>query len=439
MEKTKINSKILSVIFVLAFVASAVFTVAPVSATATCYTCDINGNARSTFNPGENVYLNALGLSPSTTYSLYVFIKGNWTSGAFPARYYNTNYSFTTDGLGNEAGSIYRQITVGEYCVAVDVNNNGVYDSGDDLLITNLVVTLEVTATSGGITLSTLYLTPAQLYAMPSYEGVGCPRRSSGYYPPEQIGNYTGVPMMFLCDLVGGLFKNSTMSSTIGVSTVVDYYSTSLSYPQVHDNIITPQYNISTGAVIYGQQPMFILAYKVNDTMLSSDGSGLGSNTDLGGPLRLIVIANNRTSPILANDGMATFGNSYVKAVTKIEIQIPGSLTYNTTNSAGTTKNTFNQNEDVHFSATGLSAYASCSIYVVNHVSAWAVRIAIPDSVSYVSVDADASGNIVTQNIYDGSQAGSYDVIVDLNNNGIYDEADLLIYNAAGTCGFSVS
>ncbi len=441
MNKPKINPKIFSMILLLAIVASTVLIAQPASA-ATIDTCDSNGTAKSTFNSGENVYFTASDLDPSFSYPIYVVIKNeSWTTGmVFPVRYYNTVPSVTTDDLGNiDPINIYTKITCGEYYVAVDVDGNGIYDEETDLLITNLVVTLEVTTkTSGGAPISTVFLTPTELYAMPSYTGVGCPRRSGGYYPPEQIGNYTGVPLMCLCNIVGGI--NST--SSIAISTDVDTYTTNLGYTYVHDNSYT-QYNISTGAVIYGQQPIMILAYKVNGTMLSSDGTGLGGNTDLGGPLRLLVVSNNGTSPILVNDGMSTFGNTYVKAVTKIVITVPASLTYNTSDNSGTAKSTFNRNETVYFVATGFSASTTYPIYVVNHVSAWAVRVAIPARVSgsASSVTSNALGNIVasSNSIYAGSQAGSYDVIVDLNSNGIYDETDLLIYNVAGAYGFSVS
>jgi hypothetical protein len=461
MEKTKINSKIFCALLMFVLIASITTTAAPVKADPVFHTCDSAGNAKNIFNPswstngvtwqdGENVSFTATGLAPTTTYPIYVFIKNvSWTMGmAFPTRYYHTATSVTTDGSGNVVPTtIYSQITGGEYYVAVDINSNGIYDSGD-LLINDVSVTLALIALdSVGNVQTALYLTPDQLYAMPSYTGVGLPRRSGGYYPLQQLGNYTGIPLPYLCNLLGGMSSGNVLT----YATAVDYYSGSLSYYQVYENNY-PQYNITIGAqnqgggdaaaLMSGQNPLMMLAYAVNGTNLYSDVSGGGDN-DLGGPFRIYVVSNNGTSSILANDGMATFGNNFCKFVTSLVIRNPGTLTYNTTDSSGTTKSTFNRNETVHFSATGLSALTPYSIYIVDHASSWVVRTAIPDRISgsEESVQTDESGNILAGDnpIYYGTQAGNYDVIVDLNDNSIYDETDLLIYNMAGTCGFSVT
>jgi hypothetical protein len=249
------------------------------------------------------------------------------------------------------------------------------------------------------------------------------------------LGNYTGVPLAVLCNIVGGI--NS--SSIITLSTDVDGASGILTYEQVHDSIITPQYNISTGAVITGQQPMWILAYKVNGTMLSSDGSGLGSNTDLGGPLRAIVVSNNGTSTDLACDGMATFGNNYIKAITKIVITIPSTLSYNTVDEYGDPISSFSEGNIVYFSATGLSASTNYTLSTVEH-SSLTMRIPFPSSISAItSVATDASGEINIETIYEEAAAGSSDILIDVNNNGVFDEPDILVYNIAdNTFGFSV-
>ncbi len=137
-------------------------------------TTDSSGAAKSIFNPGiydpntgttsnsENVYFVASGLLPSTTYPIYVFIKNDsWAIGdSFSSitRHSHTVVSVTTDSSGNIAlTSIYTQIASGEYYIVVDMNSNGVYDISD-LLINNVVVTLEVTARDAdGNVLKTLY------------------------------------------------------------------------------------------------------------------------------------------------------------------------------------------------------------------------------------------------------------------------------------------
>ncbi len=278
----------------------------------------------------------------------------------------------------------------------------------------------------------TVTLTASDIAAMPTYTGVGSPRRSGGVYPLQMLGNYTGVPLQYLCNLVGGI----SSSSIVTVSTTVDGFTATLSYAQVHDNAY-PQYNISTHEVITGQQPIMILAYGVNGTTLTSDGTG--TDGDLGGPLRLIVVSNNGTSPLLINDGMATFGNSYVKYVTDIKITNPSSLMFETCDSSGTAKSSFGSGDAVYFSATGLFASTTYPVYVVQDVSAWTVRIPFPNRLSGVatSVTTDSSGNVAPTSIYTNTQSGKCDVLVDVNRDGRYDEADLLINDVVTTTSTS--
>jgi hypothetical protein len=268
----------------------------------------------------------------------------------------------------------------------------------------------------------TITLTASDIASMPTYTGAGSPRRNGGVFPLQMLGNYTGVPLLYLCNLVGGI----SSSSIITVSTTVDGFSGTLTYDQVHDNIY-PQYNISTHEVISGQHPIIILAYGVNGTTLTSDGTD--TDTDLGGPLRLFVVSNNGTSPILMNDGMATFGNTFTKYVTDIEITNPGSLTFKTCDSTGATKNNFNSSSTVYFSATGLSASTTYPIYVVKDTSAWTVRVPFPARVSgsASSVTTDNSGNINPTSVYENAESGTYAVLVDVNSNNQFDEADLII------------
>ncbi len=280
----------------------------------------------------------------------------------------------------------------------------------------------------------TLTLTASDIASMPTYTGVGSPRRNAGAFPLQMLGNYTGVPLLYLCNLVGGI----SGSSMVTVSTTFDGYFSALDFTKVHDNQFV-QFNITTHQMITGQNPIMILAYGVNGTTLTSDGTN--TDTDLGGPLRLIVVANNGSSPILANDGMATYGMDYVKFVTDIEITNPGSLTFQTCDGAGVTKGSFKQGDGVYFGATGLSASTTYPVYVVKDVSAWAVRIDFPARVSgsATTVSTDSSGNIAVSSIYANAQPGTYDVLVDVNNNGKYDEADLLINNVVTTKSISNS
>jgi hypothetical protein len=133
------------------------------------------------------------------------------------------------------------------------------------------------------------------------------------------LGNYTGASLQYVCNLVGGM----TPSSIVTYVTDVDGYTISQSYNEVYKNIYT-QFNISTHELISGQNPLTIVAYKVNGTWLSSDGTS--GDTDLGGPLRIFVVINNGTSRLMINDGMGTFGMVMCKCVTHIVISNAGRL-----------------------------------------------------------------------------------------------------------------
>ncbi len=107
----------------------------------TCQTCDSTGTSKSSFDPGDDVYFAATGLSTSTTYPLYVVQDVSaWTiDTTIPTRISDTATSVTTDSSGNIAPTdIYSNAKAGKYDVVVDVNSNGKYDSGD-LLVDNVV------------------------------------------------------------------------------------------------------------------------------------------------------------------------------------------------------------------------------------------------------------------------------------------------------------
>lgn len=299
------------------------------------------------------------------------------------------------------------------------------------LTATALPDSTSLTITSGS---NTITLTASDLLAMPSYTGVGAVR-SGGYISQKTIGNYTGVPILYLCNLAGGVATNSIVKFRAS-----DGYSSTIDYSQVHDNSFT-QYNISTNTVITGQNPIIILAYAVNGSEIPSPSAG--EENDLGGPLRVMVVSNNGTSSIMANDGMATFGNIMAKYVTSIEIINPPttSLIYNTCDALGTTQNMYNLGDSIFFTATGLSTLTTYPVYVVQDVAVWNARVPLPTRVidTTTSLTTDSSGNIVPTSIYPNAQPGQYDVIIDVNNNGEFDEADLLINNIVATAGIFVA
>lgn len=113
----------------------------------------------------------------------------------------------------------------------------------------------------------------------------------------EGIGNYTGVRLIDLCNLIGGI--NSTCSLRVNAS---DGYSMVYTYNQVMgNNFVT--FNPATGDETNHTQPLtVILAYYKNGLNLTSDE----------GPLRL---------SILSPEGVLTESHWWIKYAATIEIR----------------------------------------------------------------------------------------------------------------------
>ena len=113
----------------------------------------------------------------------------------------------------------------------------------------------------------------------------------------EGIGNYTGVRLIDLCNLIGGI--NSMCSLRINAS---DGYSMDYTYDQVMGNDFVT-FSPATGDETNHTQPLtLILAYYKNGLNLTSDE----------GPLRLSIV-----SP----EGVLTESHWWIKYVEKIEIR----------------------------------------------------------------------------------------------------------------------
>jgi hypothetical protein len=111
------------------------------------------------------------------------------------------------------------------------------------------------------------------------------------------IGNYTGVRLVDLCDLVGGITNSSSLRVTAS-----DGYSMVYTYDQIMGkNLIT--FDPATGDEVNHTQPLTaVLAYYKDGTNLTSDE----------GPLRI---------GILGSEGLLTEGHWWIKYVVKIEIR----------------------------------------------------------------------------------------------------------------------
>jgi len=103
--------------------------------------CNIMGERKDSFDMGEIVFVNGSGFSPSTGYSVYVVVdQATWTDGmTIPERVLGTEpwISSNADGDIDPTDMWHNPQTVGNYDIIVDVNGNGQYDSGIDVLDDN--------------------------------------------------------------------------------------------------------------------------------------------------------------------------------------------------------------------------------------------------------------------------------------------------------------
>jgi hypothetical protein len=140
-----------------------------------------------------------------------------------------------------------------------------------------------------------LTLNESAIAKLESFESRGGFKTSVGRL--EGIGNYTGVRLIDLCNLVGGI--NSSCSLRITAS---DKYSMVYTYDQVMGNDFVT-FNPATGDETNHTQPLtVILAYYKNSLNLTSDE----------GPLRVAIVGS---------EGVLTESHWWIKYAVKIEIR----------------------------------------------------------------------------------------------------------------------
>jgi hypothetical protein len=107
----------------------------------TIASCDQYGNSKDTFNLGEAVAVKGTGYDPLKTYNIYLVDDTEWTEGmSIPSRVASTTNTITTQSDGTLGTPIiYSNPAPGTYDILIDVNGNGLYDSGIDTLLNNQV------------------------------------------------------------------------------------------------------------------------------------------------------------------------------------------------------------------------------------------------------------------------------------------------------------
>ena len=126
------------------------------------------------------------------------------------------------------------------------------------------------------------------------FESRGGFKTSAGYL--RGIGNYTGIRLTALCNLVGGITDTCSLKVTAS-----DSYSMVYSYDQVMGlNFVT--FDPATGDEVNRTQPLtVVLVYRIDGSNITSDE----------GPLRI---------GILGSEGLLTEGHWWIKQAVKIEL-----------------------------------------------------------------------------------------------------------------------
>ena len=113
-------------------------TVNPVPTGPTIESCDSAGVKDDLFDLPEDVYVFGIGYAPSTTYDMYmVDDAATWSDGiAIPPRVSGTASAVSSDATGDIPTTLVwgSPLVPGKYDIVVDVNGNGVYDAGVDVL-----------------------------------------------------------------------------------------------------------------------------------------------------------------------------------------------------------------------------------------------------------------------------------------------------------------
>jgi hypothetical protein len=137
-------------------------------------------------------------------------------------------------------------------------------------------------------------LNETDIAELPSYKGYGGFKNQLGNV--RGLGNYTGVSLNTLCDLVGGL----TSTCTVNVSASDGYWSNFTFDEVVNGNFVT--YDSNGDEVSHSQPLVPIVAYYFNDGNISESS---------GGPLRLAIVGP---------EGLVTNSTHWVKWVVRIEV-----------------------------------------------------------------------------------------------------------------------
>lgn len=215
---------------------------------------------------------------------------------------------------GGKTSSSTTTITTTSTSVATTYITSSLTSSITTTKVTSTQVTIPALNLTVGGSSTTKVLSAKQIMNLTSFTAAGGFLSSTG--SPSSYGSYTGVPLITLCNLVGGLTNKSvvTVTGSNGVSVVY-------TYQEVLNGQGFTTYSPTTGAVMNATQPLtLLLAYGLNDTALGSAG-----------PLQTVVVGSQ---------GLLTSSSLSVQSVTGIKITTPAATTSSSTSSSASKSTT---------------------------------------------------------------------------------------------------
>jgi glucose/arabinose dehydrogenase len=150
-----------------------------------------------------------------------------------------------------------------------------------------------------------------------------------------------------------------------------------------------------------------------NALLMNATGIVRAISADQNGELYILA------SSVLGPDPATSTGTVY-KIVPSYPLQNVESC-----DSLGNVKNTFDITEDVYAVGSGFPASSTFDIHIVEDVASWAVLngmpIPPPKPTDIHSITSNSSGHIDVSVLWSNPIPGTYDIVVDVNRNGVYD------------------
>jgi uncharacterized repeat protein (TIGR02543 family) len=450
--------------------------------------CDSSGIKKDLFNWREIVYANGTGYLPSSTYSLFVVDDvATWVDGMnIPASVATAQVS--SDASGNVASTTVwtNPLTAGKYDIIVDVNRNGKYDDDIDALDDN-----DIMDTAGFVVVKPQYQLTIEVIG----SGTTDPMPGSYLYDEDTVVTLTASPTLGW-SFIGWSGDASGVNQSIIISMTSNKSVIATFAPDEYTLAVTI---VGSGSVIKNPDQATYL-YNTVVTLTAEPAPGWSfagwSGDALGADLTTnVTMTDNKAATatftqnqytltvMTVGQGSAarspdqatyTYGtnvsveafpdpgwkldhwlldavdvgsiNPYVvtmydnHVLTAVFVETPPA-TVESCNFCGTRKDLFKPRETVCCSGSGYSPFGTYNLYIVKDVSSWNNGMTIPVPVVTAEVSSDASGRLRPTTVWTHPLTpGKYDIIVDVDGNGIYDAGiDALDDNdVAVTGGFLV-